>query len=93
LKPSPFEYHAPESLDEAVALLAAHGDECRPRGGGQSLVPLLSFRLARPGEGGMIVTPAAVTNAIEDALAPLGARVREQHLPPSRTLELIGTIE
>ena len=48
LKPPPFEYHAPESLDEALALLAAHGDDCRPLAGGQSLIPLLSFRLARP---------------------------------------------
>ena len=40
------------------------------------------------GEGGMIVAPACLTNAIEDALAPLGVRVREQHLPPSRILEL-----
>jgi carbon-monoxide dehydrogenase large subunit len=40
------------------------------------------------GEGGMIVAPAAITNAIEDALAPFGARVLEQHLPPARILEL-----
>jgi carbon-monoxide dehydrogenase large subunit len=44
------------------------------------------------GEGGMIVAPACIVNAIEDALAPLGVRVREQHLPPSRLLELIGTV-
>jgi carbon-monoxide dehydrogenase large subunit len=44
------------------------------------------------GEGGMIVAPACITNAIEDALAPLGAQVREQHLPPARILELIGTV-
>jgi carbon-monoxide dehydrogenase large subunit len=43
------------------------------------------------GEGGMIVAPACIVNAIEDALAPLGVRVREQHLPPSRILELLGT--
>ncbi len=42
------------------------------------------------GEGGMIVAPACITNAIEDALAPLGVRVREQHLPPARMLELLG---
>ena len=35
------------------------------------------------GEGGMIVAPACITNAIEDALAPFGVQVREQHLPPS----------
>ncbi|WP_029431504.1 xanthine dehydrogenase family protein molybdopterin-binding subunit [Blastococcus sp. URHD0036] len=44
------------------------------------------------GEGGMIVAPAAITSAIEDALAPFGAQVREQHLPPSRILELVGTV-
>src|SRR5262249_49657176 len=45
------------------------------------------------GEGGMVVAPATLTNAIEDALAPLGARVREQPLPPSRLLELAGVID
>jgi len=45
------------------------------------------------GEGGMIVTPATVVNAIEDALAPFGAQVREQHLPPQRILELIGVLD
>jgi carbon-monoxide dehydrogenase large subunit len=54
------------------------------------LDPDVNFRGV--GEGGMIVAPAAVANAIEDALAPLGAKVREQHLPPNRILELIGTI-
>jgi carbon-monoxide dehydrogenase large subunit len=44
------------------------------------------------GEGGMIIAPAAITNAIEDALAPFGVRISEQHLPPSRILELIGTV-
>ena len=44
------------------------------------------------GEGGMIVAPACITNAIEDALAPLGVKVREQHLPPSRILALAGVV-
>ncbi|MET0895033.1 MAG: xanthine dehydrogenase family protein molybdopterin-binding subunit, partial [Acidimicrobiia bacterium] len=44
------------------------------------------------GEGGMIVTPACVVNAIEDALTPFGVEIREQHLPPARILELIGAI-
>jgi carbon-monoxide dehydrogenase large subunit len=44
------------------------------------------------GEGGMIAAPAAITNAIEDALAHLGVRVTEQHLPPTRILELAGVI-
>jgi aerobic carbon-monoxide dehydrogenase medium subunit len=45
MKPAPFDYVAPESLDDALALL---DDDSRPLAGGQSLVPLLNFRLARP---------------------------------------------
>ncbi len=45
------------------------------------------------GEGGMIVAPPTLCNAIEDAISPFGAKVYEQHLPPSRILELIGAIE
>jgi carbon-monoxide dehydrogenase large subunit len=41
------------------------------------------------GEGGAIGAPAAVTSAVEDALAHLGVRVTEQHLPPARVLELV----
>lgn len=44
------------------------------------------------GEGGMIVAPPTIGNAIEDALAPFGACVTEQHLPPARILELVGAI-
>ena len=42
------------------------------------------------GEGGAIGSPAAVCNAIEDALAPWGVKITEQYLPPSRILELIA---
>jgi carbon-monoxide dehydrogenase large subunit len=45
------------------------------------------------GEGGAIGAPAALCNAIEDALAPFGVRITEQYLPPSRILELIATID
>lgn len=44
------------------------------------------------GEGGFIVSPAALVSAIEDALGPFGARITEQHLPPSRILELAGVV-
>jgi carbon-monoxide dehydrogenase medium subunit len=47
MKPAPFEYHAPDTVDDVVALLAAHGDDAKPLAGGQSLVPLLSLRLTR----------------------------------------------
>lgn len=48
MKPPPFAYECPTEPAEAVRLLAAHGAEARPLAGGQSLVPLLNFRLARP---------------------------------------------
>lgn len=47
MKAAPFAYHAPRSLADALALLAEHGDECKPLAGGQSLVPMLALRLAR----------------------------------------------
>jgi carbon-monoxide dehydrogenase medium subunit len=49
VKPAPFEYHRPDSLEAALQLLAAHGDEAKPLAGGQSLIPLLAMRLALPG--------------------------------------------
>jgi CO/xanthine dehydrogenase FAD-binding subunit/aerobic-type carbon monoxide dehydrogenase small subunit (CoxS/CutS family) len=49
VKPPAFRYERPETLEEALALLAEHGDEARPLAGGQSLVPMLNLRLASPG--------------------------------------------
>jgi carbon-monoxide dehydrogenase medium subunit len=46
VKPAPFEYHAPESAEEAVALLAELRDDAKLIAGGQSLVPVLAMRLA-----------------------------------------------
>lgn len=48
MKPPPFDYHQPASRDEALELLASLGDDAKILAGGQSLVPLLSLRLARP---------------------------------------------
>jgi carbon-monoxide dehydrogenase medium subunit len=48
VKPAKFEYHAPASIDEALAILARYNGEARLLAGGQSLVPMMNFRLARP---------------------------------------------
>ena len=48
MKPPKFEYHAPATVDEAIALLVRYDGEAKLLAGGQSLVPLLNFRLARP---------------------------------------------
>lgn len=46
MKPAPFEYHAPQTVDEAARLLTELGDEAKILSGGQSLIPMLSLRLA-----------------------------------------------
>jgi CO/xanthine dehydrogenase FAD-binding subunit len=49
MKPAPFEYIAPESLEQAVEVLVQYGDESKILAGGQSLMPLLNMRLTTPG--------------------------------------------
>ncbi len=44
----PFQYLAPDSLDEAITLLVEHGEDAKLLAGGQSLVPLMAFRMVRP---------------------------------------------
>jgi carbon-monoxide dehydrogenase medium subunit len=48
VKPAPFDYHRPDTTDEALAILADLGGDAKPLAGGQSLVPAMNFRLARP---------------------------------------------
>jgi len=48
MKPSAFEYFAPSTVKEAIGLLERHGEEAKVLAGGQSLVPLMNFRVARP---------------------------------------------
>ena len=48
MKPAPFAYHDPPDLETALRLLAELGDSARVLAGGQSLMPMLNLRLARP---------------------------------------------
>lgn len=48
MKPPPFEYYSPTTLDEALSLLGEYGAEAKVLAGGQSLVPSMNFRLAQP---------------------------------------------
>jgi CO/xanthine dehydrogenase FAD-binding subunit len=48
VKPARFDYHRPASLEEAITLLTRYGGEAKLLAGGQSLMPLMNFRLARP---------------------------------------------
>jgi aerobic carbon-monoxide dehydrogenase medium subunit len=74
-----FEYHAPDTLDEVLALLAEHGDEAKVLAGGQSLIPLMAMRMARPAHLVDVnaVTDLATMEERTDAIV-LGATVRER---------------
>jgi carbon-monoxide dehydrogenase medium subunit len=48
MKPAPFEYFAPTTLDEALARLTEYGYDAKVLAGGQSLIPMMNFRLAQP---------------------------------------------
>ena len=48
MKPAPFDYHAPDTRNEALALLERYAGDAKPLAGGQSLIPAMNFRLATP---------------------------------------------
>ena len=48
MKPPPFEYYAPDTIEEALSHLAEHGYDAKALAGGQSLIPMMNFRLAQP---------------------------------------------
>lgn len=78
MKPPPFDYSSPDTLDEALDLLAEVGDEARPLAGGQSLIPLLSLRLARPSHLiDLARIPEMRTIESADGSLVIGAMVRE----------------
>jgi aerobic carbon-monoxide dehydrogenase medium subunit len=78
MKPAPFQYHAPKTVEETVALLAELApDDGRVLAGGQSLVPTMAFRLARPGHLIDINGVAGLDRlAVQDGRLFIGATVR-----------------
>jgi carbon-monoxide dehydrogenase medium subunit len=79
VKPPPFAYSAPESLDEALDLLAEHGDEAKVIAGGQSLMPMLAMRLARPSHLIDLNRIGSMgTIRAEDGVVSMGAMTRER---------------
>jgi aerobic carbon-monoxide dehydrogenase medium subunit len=78
MKPAAFRYHAPKTIDEAVALLAEVAPEDgRVLAGGQSLVPTMAFRLAKPGHLVDINGVSALNRiAVADGKLAIGACVR-----------------
>ena len=78
MKPAPFRYHAPKTVEEAVETLAEVApDDGRVLAGGQSLVPIMAFRLARPAHLVDINGVAALNRlAVENGKLCIGACVR-----------------
>jgi carbon-monoxide dehydrogenase medium subunit len=86
MKLPPFHYHRAESVDDAVGLLAELGDDAKVLAGGQSLIPLLSFRLARPAHL-VDVNPVAELAYISDGAGlEIGATVRHRVAERSDTV-------
>jgi aerobic carbon-monoxide dehydrogenase medium subunit len=86
MKPAPFEYFQPRSVDEALALLAEHGGDAKPLAGGQSLIPAMNFRLATP-------SVLIDLNALDDlAYINDGDTLRLGGMTRQRTVERSGVV-
>lgn len=81
MKPAPFEYHVPDSLDQALSLISEHADEAKFLAGGQSLVPAMNFRVVQP----TVLIDLNRVNELsfireEGGTIRIGAMARERHL-------------
>ena len=88
MKPPPFTYHRPDSLDAALALLAEHGDEAKVLAGGQSLVPLMALRMGQPAHVVDIGAIAGLDTIDADATGAItiGAMVRHEQAKQSSVI-------
>ena len=89
MKPAPFEYYAPLELQETLNLLDRYGDEAKILAGGQSLMPLINLRLARPG---VIIDINRLRNLDAISTAPdggltIGALARQRTLERSTIIQ------
>jgi aerobic carbon-monoxide dehydrogenase medium subunit len=87
VKAAPFTYHSPQSVEEAIALLAEHGDDAKAIAGGQSLVPMMALRLARIGH---LVDLAAIASLrgvlLDDDELFLGAMTTHREIEADATV-------
>ena len=86
--PAPFDYHAPQTLEEALTLLQSHPDDAKVLSGGQSLLPLLKLRL---GAAGHLVDIGRIAGLDyireEDGHLKIGGRTRESALEHSDLIQ------
>ena len=87
MRPAAFEYFAPDTIEEAAALLAEHGPEARVLAGGQSLIPAMNLRIARPSaliDISRLEGIGAITT--DDDTVTIGARVTHRAIEDSAAL-------
>ncbi|HZP29457.1 MAG TPA: xanthine dehydrogenase family protein subunit M [Acidimicrobiia bacterium] len=103
MKPPPFDYDAPDTVEEALHLLAEHGDDAKVLAGGQSLIPLMALRLARPARLVDVGRIAALQAIRADGGLAIGAGVSQRtaerspeiarHCPPvTQALPLVAHV-
>ena len=81
MKPAPFDYHAPDSIAQAVELYSQDGDEAKILAGGQSLVPAMNFRVVQPSILVDLNRVAELSYIREDGdVLRIGSMARERHL-------------
>jgi len=87
MKPAPFNLFRPKSVDEALALLHSHGDDAKVLAGGQSLVPLMNFRLAQPQNLiDLNLVEGLDQIKFDDQTLSLGAMVRQRDVERSASI-------
>ncbi len=81
MKPAPFEYHVPDSIEQGLDLLREHGDEAKILAGGQSLVPAMNFRVVQPRFLIDLNRVAELSYIHEEGnVIRIGSMARERHL-------------
>ncbi|MFN8402950.1 MAG: xanthine dehydrogenase family protein subunit M [Anaerolineales bacterium] len=88
MKPAPFEYHAPNTIEEVVTLKSQFGDDAKFLAGGQSLVPAMNFRIAQPSVLIDLNRVNELSYIREDGnVIRVGAMARERHLEFDSSIE------
>ena len=81
MKPAPFEYHAPDSIEQAVELYSQYSGEAKILAGGQSLVPAMNFRVVQPSVLVDLNRVGELSYIREDGdVLRIGSMSRERHL-------------
>ena len=88
MKPAPFEYYAPDSIEQAVELFSQHNSDAKILAGGQSLVPAMNFRVVQPSVLIDLNRVGELSYIREEGdVIRVGAMARERHLEFDASIE------